>query len=196
MKKVAIILNTPSLSRLPKDEDIIICADGGAKYVDSPDYLLGDMDSLNVQNNAKNTIILPTHKDVSDGEFAVRFAVEKLHPDEIHIYGIAGGRVDHILGNLSLLALANDLGCVAYGHDDKQDIYFTSATLSFKAKINDTISIVPFSGDAVVSATGLEYPLNKLTLPIKTTLGISNVAFEEDINISVLSGCVFVFHCL
>ena len=196
MKKVAIILNTPSLTRLPKDEDIIICADGGAKYVDSPDYLLGDMDSLNVMNNAKNTIVLPTHKDVSDGEFAIRFAIEKFQPESIHIYGISGGRVDHILGNLSLLALANKLGYNAYGHDDKQDIYFTNTKLSFKAKENDTISIVPFSGDAVVSATGLEYPLNNLTLPITTTLGISNVAMEEDITISVLSGSVFVFHCI
>ena len=196
MIKVAIVLNSPSLTRLPKDEDIIICTDGGAKYIDNPDYLLGDMDSLTVANNAKNTIILPTHKDVSDGEFAIRFIADKIKPDEIHIYGIAGGRTDHILGNLSLLALANELGYNAYGHDDIQDIYFTNTTLSFKAKENDTISIVPFSGDAVVSATGLEYPLNKLTLPIKTTLGISNVAMEEDINISVLSGSVFVFHCI
>ena len=91
-KKVAIVLNSPTLSRLPSEDEFIICADGGASHIEKADILLGDMDSITSQIFSKKTIVLPVHKDVTDGEFAMKYAIENLSPTEINLYGVTGGR--------------------------------------------------------------------------------------------------------
>lgn len=194
MNKVAIVLNSPTLTRLPSDDEFIICADGGASHIEKADILLGDMDSITSQIFAKKTIVLPVHKDVTDGEFAMKYAIENLSPTKINLYGVTGGRIDHVLGNLALFTIAHKNNIPCFGKDDNLDIYFTDSKLSVKAKENDTISIVPFNSDAIVSLDGFEYPAQKLTIPVSATLGISNRAIQEEVKILVHSGCVFVFH--
>ena len=194
MKKVAIVLNSPTLTRLPKEDEFVICADGGASHIQKADILLGDMDSIQNSISATKTILLPVHKDVTDGEFAIRYAIDNLDPSEINLYGVTGGRIDHVLGNLALFTIAHKNNIPCFGKDDNLDIYFTDSKLSIKAKENDTISIVPFNSDAIVSLDGFEYPAQKLTIPVSATLGISNRAIQEDVEILVHSGCVFVFH--
>ena len=197
MKKIALVLNSPSLNRLPKDADIVICADGGARYYNAPDILLGDMDSLNTENNAKKTIVLPVHKDYTDGEFAIKYIYENLMPACVDIYGMTGGRLDQVLGNLTLLYMAKNYGIQATGHSDTEDIYFvTDASLSIEAKENDTISIVPFKTDVYVDGTNLEYPLDNLRIPMDSTLGISNKVVEDGLVQLFFRGSAFVIHCI
>ena len=196
MKKVAIVLNSPTLTRLPKEDEFVICADGGASHIQKADILLGDMDSIQNSISATKTILLPVHKDVTDGEFAIRYAIDNLDPSEINLYGVTGGRIDHVLGNLTLFSIAHEKGIPTYGRDDNLDIYFVDKELSLKTKENDTISIVPFKTDAIVSLSGFEYPAQNLTIPINATLGISNRAIEENVKISLSFGSVFVFHNL
>lgn len=196
MKKVAIVLNSPTLTRLPSKDEFVICADGAASHLEKADILLGDMDSIKNSISATKTILLPVHKDVTDGEFAIRFAIDNLEPDEIILYGVTGGRIDHVLGNLALFSIAHEKGIPTFGRDDNLDIYFVDKDLSLKTKENDTISLVPFKNDAIVSLSGFEYPAQNLTIPINATLGISNRAIEENVTISVSFGSVFVFHNL
>ena len=196
MKKVAIVLNSPTLTRLPQEDEFVICADGGASHIQKADILLGDMDSIQSSISATKTIVLPVHKDVTDGEFAIRYAIDNLDTSEINLYGVSGGRIDHVLGNLALFSIAHEKGIPTYGRDDNLDIYFVDKELSLKTKENDTISIVPFNKDAVVSLSGFEYPAQNLTIPVNATLGISNRAIEENVKISVITGSAFVFHNL
>ena len=88
---------------------LAIAADGGLDHMRamglSPDFVIGDFDSLS--------------GDVPDGDRSVRLPPQKDDPDllsalkvgwsrgarEFHIYGALGGRIDHTIANMQLMAL-------------------------------------------------------------------------------------------
>ncbi len=64
-----------------KPDDFVICADGGYNYAVkfniTPDCIIGDMDSVKTDISGKETMVYPREKDYTDGELAVRLAIEK-----------------------------------------------------------------------------------------------------------------------
>ena len=88
-----------------KKYDLIICADGGYKHLDSigimPNAVLGDFDSTE-QPEGVFTIKYPVEKNMTDGEIAIEYALEK-GADEIVLTCALGGRVDHEMANIFLL---------------------------------------------------------------------------------------------
>lgn len=194
--KVAIVLNSGKKIKRAVSADKVICADGGIRCYDgTPDVFVGDFDSY-LGEVADDVVVVKhnPHKDATDGTLSLEYAVEKLGADEIVLYGVTGGREDHVLGNYSLLAYAKKLGANAVAHDDGLDLYFADGDLSFSAKSGDLVSIVPFDGECVVAhSVGLEYPLENLTLTSYDTRGISNVA-EGEVKLEVKSGKALVFH--
>ncbi|MCQ2602447.1 MAG: thiamine diphosphokinase [Clostridia bacterium] len=196
--KVAIFLNNKIMCCRNIVADKVICADGGFNVCNMrPDIIIGDCDSIiNKPENAEYKVF-EKRKNDTDGTLSIKCAVEDLHADEIVIYGVTGGRFDHALGNLTLLKLAASYGVKCKAEDNDLDIYFADKNLSFNAKIGDTISIIPYCESATVKySKGLEYPLENLTLTNADTRGISNVASDETVSISVSNGSVFVFHNL
>lgn len=196
--KVAIFLNNQTKCNRNIVADKIICADGGFNVCNlKPDVIIGDCDSIKNKPENVEYVKFEKRKNDTDGTLSLKYAVEKLNADEIVIYGVTGGRFDHVLGNLTLLKLAASYGVKCKAEDNDLDIYFTDKNLSFNAKIGDTISIIPYCESATVqSSNGLEYPLDNLTLTNSDTRGISNVANDESVSISVLDGSVLVFHNL
>jgi len=94
--------------------DILICVDGGYDFTLSmglkPHYLIGDLDSFtsgkksNIYKSEGIEIIsYPREKDFSDFELSLKKA-EELHPEKIFVYGATGGRIDHQIVNIILLA--------------------------------------------------------------------------------------------
>ncbi len=90
--------------------DIIICCDGAIlKLLEhtnlQADYIVGDMDTLDAINQKKfhNIIIHNPDQQTNDQTKAFKFALN-LNPTHISILGATGGREDHTLGNISLLA--------------------------------------------------------------------------------------------
>ena len=98
----------------PAAGDLVIAADGGANWCAAwgwqPDLVIGDMDSLDeavavrLQADGVAFVRHPVEKDETDLELALRAAVER-GADEIVVAAALGGRIDHTLGNLALLAL-------------------------------------------------------------------------------------------
>ena len=88
------------------DGDYVIAADKGVEILNchglTPDLTVGDFDSSSYVPE-KNVIVLPVEKDVTDTHAAVDIALEK-GAEEIVIYGGMGGRPDHTLANISLIA--------------------------------------------------------------------------------------------
>ncbi|CAK8054216.1 thiamine diphosphokinase [Eupransor demetentiae] len=90
-----------------------IGADRGAYYLlkkgITPALVVGDFDSLSseefdfVQSKIQAAEIeqVPTRKDFTDTQLALRHAVE-MPVDLINVYGATGGRIDHLLSNLWL----------------------------------------------------------------------------------------------
>ena len=136
MKAIIVTGGTkPSKKLLSKEissENIIIAADSGAnclwKYQITPDYLIGDLDSIDkkildffVQKNI--TIEQhPCNKNLTDAQLALNKAIT-LGAKEIVLLGCLGGkRTDHILGAIGLLDTCINLNISASLKDDHQII--------------------------------------------------------------------------
>lgn len=97
------------ISECPKEEDLIIAADGGyhnaKKMGVTPQILLGDLDSIEKTERIPEEIEVlqvPAEKDDTDTQLAVQVALEK-GATEIVIVGGLDGRLDHTLSNLAIL---------------------------------------------------------------------------------------------
>lgn len=191
----AIVLNGQSLKR-EITERYIICADGGydrikGKY--SADVVLGDLDSIKkVPENIK-TEIFDAEKNFTDGELCVDYAA-KAGIKALSVYCALGGRIDHTLGNLSLLKRAYDIGIDAVIREKNLDIFYAENTFALDVQKGDTVSIIPAHGTSVVTARGLYYPLNKLKLSQgHWGLGVSNVAVANKVELDISQSGVFIF---
>ncbi|MEG1791330.1 MAG: thiamine diphosphokinase [Clostridia bacterium] len=197
--KIAIILNSPTFTE-EIEEELIICADGGYRHIGDkiPIAIVGDFDSLNRDKIAMPKMVRiiehPVEKNYTDGELAVRYAID-LGATELVLYGALGGKIEHILGNLALLKLAKTLGIYAEIHEKGLNIYYTDDKIELSTNPKDSISILPYGGTATVeNSFGLYYPLINLTLKSDDTRGISNVATSSLAGINVIAGAVLVFH--
>lgn len=92
----------------PEKGDLVIAADAGyltaQKMGITPDVLLGDFDTLGVENIPEGIECLrvPAEKDDTDTQLAVSTAIER-GAKEITIIGGVSGRLDHTLSTLAIL---------------------------------------------------------------------------------------------
>ena len=103
--------NPAKVKQIAKDCDLLIAADGGARYlVDiglTPQVIIGDMDSVDSDmwknNRGIEHIRHPIDKDKSDAELAVEYALGN-GCGQVILVAATGGRFGHILGNVALIA--------------------------------------------------------------------------------------------
>ena len=196
--RIAVVLNSHENIALV-NEKLVIYADGGYSKHGNDDgkkiTVVGDFDSLGYTPDTKGTVKLDCEKNFTDGEFAVKTAISQ-GAEEVVIYGGLGGRIDHILCNIALLKVAQKLGAKAYIKEKEVKIFLHSGKGNFSAKKGSTISLIPYGGNALVSASsGLYYPLENLTLTTSDTRGISNVATEKEVTLEVTKGeCLVIIH--
>ena len=194
--QVSIVLNCGSQIKRKIKGDKVVCCDGGFNVCPvTPDVILGDFDSLEKPDGIDIPLVEHNpHKDASDGDLAVYKAKELLGADTIVFYGVTGGRVDHVLCNLSIMRLANTLGMSAKAEEDGLDIHYVEGEFDLPTQKGETISILPYGENALVSdSQNLEYPLDELILTSCDSRGLSNVSLGGKIHINVKRGGVFVF---
>ncbi|SKA92356.1 thiamine diphosphokinase [Caloramator quimbayensis] len=196
------IENIDILKKLYPSYDIVICADGGAKYAYAcdiiPDYLIGDFDSIDNKildfYTLRNVSIekYPKNKDYTDTELCIYKAID-LGCSELCIFAGIGSRIDHSLGNIGLLHIIKSYGAQGYIITENETIYLCNDMLSLKGKEGDIISIIPFFGDAEgVTTEGLLYSLNNDTIKFGYPIGVSNVMVNNECIIKIVSGEILV----
>ena len=196
MKSAAIVLNY-DFSRKIEQEDIIAADGGYNRAVDrgySPKVVVGDLDSAKNIAEGVEIVKFNKKKDQTDGELAVKYAVSAGYR-KLFIYGASGGRMDHVLYNMRLIAIAALMGvkCVICG--DGFDAYYANSTFELEVKKNDLISIVPYQGKThIISTEGLGYEINDVELDMFNTVGVSNFATAEKILIKIDQGDALIFH--
>jgi thiamine pyrophosphokinase len=193
------------LAAQAKRADVVIAADGGATRLGSagrrPDLVVGDLDSLAA--DAKKELeragvafeIHPDEKELTDAELALDAAVKR-GADEIVVVGaFAGARLDHMVGNLLLLA-----------HEDFAaiDVSLVTERATFRALLGpgilelegapgDWVTLEPLSEVARGVATdGLRYPLRHEELVRGSTRGVSNELTERRGSVEVGDGLLLV----
>lgn len=173
--------------------DAMFCADGGLQVAERlgllgqiPVYLIGDYDSGNPPTEAERSlasglIVLPCVKDMTDSEAAIDLAVSKGFT-RIHVYGGLGGRFDHSMGNLGMLAkYVGDSRVDELCLEDGQNLVFMKAPGSFRIPAQGAenrfhyFGLIAYGGLVEgLSISGAKYPLSEHTLTPDTTLGVSN----------------------
>lgn len=189
MKTAAIILNSPEDIGSVTESDII-CADGGYKHLSGivPVAVVGDLDSLNTAPVGVPFIRYPVEKNETDGQLAIDYCADRGY-DNIVIYGALGGRIEHILGNLGLLAYATEKNITAIIKEPDLTIELLSGTFTKNVEKGDKISFYPFGGDVtVIHSRGLYYPLENLHLAAGANRGVSNIATDKKIGLDFDGG--------
>ena len=192
--KTAIVLNSPEPVKNVAEE-YVIYADAGYKHKaflgDKKTLaVVGDFDTLGAAPDNEPIVGLEKEKDYTDGERAVHFAKE-CGAEEITIYGAFGGKPEHILGNIALLAIAEKIGLKAAIRGDNYTVCLVGGKRAFNVHSGASVSLIPYTDEAAVTdSRGLYYPLENLVLTKEDTRGISNVATADEFFINVYRGKV------
>ena len=185
-----------------ENSNLIICADGAAKYLMYlnmyPDLLVGDFDSIDEKTlrwAKRNNIEIrqfPREKDMTDTELAVEFALKR-NPKKITIIGAMGSRLDHSLSNIMLLYKIYKKGVDGAVVDELNYVAITRDVLRMRCQIGQTVSIIPIGGNAEgVTLKGLKYSLVDYNIEMGSSLGISNKSVAEEVVISIKNGTLLV----
>lgn len=183
--------------------DYIIGVDHGIDALDrlgiTPSLCIGDFDSADTEiakkyKSLNNTIVLNPKKDYTDTHMAVLEAV-KLKPDSITIMGATGSRIDHVLGNISILLIPLKYGINAYILDSNNRIRLIDShcIIHKNSLYGKYISCIPYS-DRVdgIYLKGFCYDLDNASMTYGETIGISNELREEEGHIRIGSGYMLV----
>ena len=179
---------------------MVIAADGGVDRALAlglhVDLAIGDFDSVSAaglaaaEASGARVERHPAVKDATDLELALDAAIS-LRPARIVVVGSGGGRLDHLLGSVLLLADERYAAAEirAYLGDAQMHIIRDSRTLA--GAPGDLLTLLAVHGAAGgVTTEGLAYPLLGETLPPGTSRGVSNVFSASEARITVERGCL------
>lgn len=178
--------------------DFVIACDAGyihAQRADIvPDVIIGDFDSyLGDLPGGVEIIRTKPEKDDTDTMMALKLAIRRGYR-KIMLVGALGGRVDHMLANISLIAFAATKGADLQIVDGHHQIF---AVRDGKRRVPRSswrnLSVFAFDTECTgVTLRGVKYPLEGAVLTNTFALGVSNEFTEDIAEISVESGILIV----
>ena len=195
------------LASLAASANSLICADGGADAALAaglrPDLVIGDLDSIgpatleSLRTRAVRFEEHPAAKDQTDLELALEHALRS-RPSRITIAGgLGGGRFDHSLGNVLLLALPQLRGVDVRLVDARTEVLATWDTATIRGGQGEYLSLLPLTAQVEgITTAGLLYPLRDESLLQGHTRGVSNELTAAEATITVRAGCLLIAHQL
>ncbi|MCX7671918.1 MAG: thiamine diphosphokinase [Anaerolineae bacterium] len=215
--RVFVVAGSPAAQQpigvAPGPADRVMAADYGAHHAlvwGWPIHLLiGDLDSLPeadwqvVRARSIPTITAPAAKDETDLELALAQALaDGAH--ELIICAALGGRADHMLANVLLLARPELDGIPAAIVEGAQTVRLlrggassaaAPVSLTVTGAPGDLLTLLPLAGDALgITTAGLLYPLADEPLLFGRARGISNVLTASTAQIWLRTGLLLVIH--
>ena len=167
---------------LIRTADFTICCDGAlSKYLrnskgifgdeKTPDLVIGDLDTLpsSLQKKYSDFIIRESEQEHNDQTKAVRWAIANLEDiDHIYILGATGGRIDHTIGNASLLMEYTRMfdlegkGISIEMVSDNGTAFAVNDTVEIDCGIGRSVSIFSPDNTLNIRSAGLEYPTDNV----------------------------------
>jgi thiamine pyrophosphokinase len=137
----------------------------------------------------------PVDKDATDLELAL-LAAQRHGVARVVIVGGAGGRLDHFLANVALLASPRFAGLTIearFGDDRVTVVRGGDPPVDIDGAPGDLVTLLPAGGPARgVTTKGLLYPLHGEDLALGTTRGVSNVIVDAPASVALEDGIVLV----
>ena len=179
------------------DDDFVVFCDSGLKHLEQlqvkPSLIVGDFDSHENPHLDVETIVLPCEKDDTDTVFAVKEAIKRGF-DNFLLIGVVGARLDHTLGNVSILLYLDSLGKKGCIIDDYSEMEIVSDKPVSICDQYAFFSLLNITGCAKgITITGAKYPLADAEISCEYQYGVSNEVLSGDIaTVSVKDGRVLL----
>lgn len=167
----------------------IVAADGAANLLLKksilPDVIIGDLDSINLNNFDKSIIFHAQDQNFTDFQKAL-FYLKKQNLLPSLICGVDGGFIDHILHNIAVII---ENKCMFYA-PPVLGIALEKGEYLFKLNFDNKISL--FGIEAKVSTKGLKWELDNYILKFPKKNSLSNRLKSESLEINVKKGKVLL----
>lgn len=187
------IKNYPLVCQYIKPDDFYVYCDSGLYHQQelgiSPNLIVGDFDSHPKPDSTIETIVLPCEKDDTDTVYAVKEALSRGY-DEFLLIGVIGNRLDHSLGNVSILLYLDSQGKKGSILDDYSEMELVCDTPVLVPDSFSYFSLLNISGTAKgVTIEDAKYPLQNAEITCEYQYGISNeILPNKTAKISVQTG--------
>ena len=179
-------------TRITENDYVVFC-DSGLKHMKAlgvtPSLIVGDFDSYNNPNLDVETIVLPCEKDDTDTVFAVKEAINRGY-EEFLLIGVIGARLDHTLGNVSILLYLESLSKKGVIIDDYSEMEIVSKEPAFIDDSYAFFSLLNITGTAKgVTIRNAKYPLDNAEITCEYQYAVSNeVLSGKTADVSVQNG--------
>ncbi len=189
-----------TLARALEEAGCFVCADGGANAARAaglvPDAIVGDLDSADAEtlrHFATVEQVRDASPDRSDTEKAIEWLLGRGPWDEIVLLGATAGRLDHVLGNLSVLRRYAGRVTIVL-EDDHARSWLARGDVALDVPPGTTVSFFAVGGPAEgVTTEGFLYPLRDRRMDLGVQDSLSNVTTARPARIRVGSGEILVF---
>ena len=176
----------------------LLAADGGANHLARlglrPTAVIGDLDSISDETRAwlgDDRLIQKIDQDRTDLEKAIDYAFDQLDVQSLTVLAALGGRTDHDIGNLGLLARLA-MGEQLHFETGEQTVSAVTGEVTLETQPGETWSFWTFDPSVRVSIEGVRWPIKDAEISAGTTPSISNEAVAEQIRIRSTGGAVVV----
>lgn len=177
------INNVEFVRSVLKDDDYCIFCDAGIRHKEalcvSPSLIVGDFDSADNPDLDVETIVLPCEKDDTDTFYAVKEGIKRGFT-EFLLLGVIGRRLDHTLGNVSILLYLHKKGFNAQIIDDYSIMEIACEKEKKIAPLYPYFSLTNISGDVSgVTIKNAKYELNDADISCDYQYALSNETVDQ-----------------
>lgn len=167
-----------------------------------PAMAFGDFDSVTpgelllIEEKVKELNRFKPEKDETDMELALNWALEQ-NPEKIRLFGATGGRLDHLFANIQLLVkpVLSKMH-IPVEIIDKRNIIYIKTSGEYRIKHDKNLKYVSFFPITMevkgLTLINFKYPLINHTVPIGSTLCISNELIHDYGTFSFTEGILMV----
>ena len=183
-----------------QNDDFIVFCDSGLKHLESLQVkiglIVGDFDSHDNPHLGVETIVLPCEKDDTDTVFAVKEALKRGF-DDFLLIGVVGARLDHTLGNVSILLMLDKAGKKGKIIDDFSEMEIISNEPAYVDDSFAYFSLLNITGVAKgITIENAKYPLVNAEITSEYQYGISNEVLQGNkAKVGVKKGELLLIKC-
>jgi thiamine pyrophosphokinase len=144
-----------------------------------PKRAFGDFDSISeqelqqLQTQLPHIDICPSEKDQTDTDIALEWALEQ-EAEKIRLFGVTGGRLDHLFGNVQLLFKGEDGQIELIDRQNIVTLHRNGKHVVAKKDEYRYVSFIPLTPIRALTLRGFKYPLDAHDVPLGSTLCVSN----------------------
>lgn len=178
----------PNYSKVMKylsPDDYYIFCDGGLYHLEKmgvdPDLIVGDFDSF-VGEVPKDVevIRLPCEKDDTDSFFAAKEGLRRGFKEFVLI-GVLGDRIDHTLGNVSMMYMLKENNASGIMIDNFSEIELIGSEPTYVDSKFSYFSIINLDGTARgITVENARYPLDNAEISWSYQYGVSNKTINDE----------------